>query len=87
MFTIEREIHIDAPPAVVLGELQASRWRAAIDIAPEGMGARVRMTAAATPEPVAAALEMAMLDDVCAVKRRLEVADGSGQRAAVGKSM
>ncbi|MEM9465397.1 MAG: hypothetical protein AAGA90_08475 [Actinomycetota bacterium] len=72
MSTIEREVFIQAPPATVAAALQGSHWSTAITVRPEGAGARVRIRAAAHPEPVAEALEAAMLDDVCAVKRRVE---------------
>lgn len=72
MSTIEREVFIQAPPTVVADALNASRWQPAITVRPEGAGARVLIRAAATPAPLAHALEIAMLDDVCAVKQRVE---------------
>ena len=72
MSTIEREVFIQAPPTVVVAALNDSRWQPAIVVRPEGAGARVIIRASAAPEPLAHALEMAMLDEVCAVKRRVE---------------
>ena len=86
MVIIEREVRIEAPPTRVARELETSRWRAGIDLAPEGLGTRVRIRASAGPEPIAAALESAILDEVCAVKRRLETGAVLAQPDAVGKS-
>ncbi len=70
--SIAREVLVAAAPADVAAELADSRWRSALEIRPEGAGARVRILATAGPEPVAAALEHAILGDVCAAKARLE---------------
>ena len=82
---IAREVHVAAAPAEVAAALGASRWRAAVEVIPEGVGSRVRITAVAGPAAVAAALEAAILADVCGVKERLE--PPASQPDMVGKSM
>ena len=69
---IAREVQIGAPPVDVAAALESSHWAAALEVLPEGSGARVRMAATAGPAAVADALEQAILEAVCAVKRRLE---------------
>ncbi len=87
MSTIEREVYIQASPAAVTAALTGSRWSAAVDIRPEGTGARVMIRADAAPRELSDALEMAILDDVCAAKRQLEPSTGAQPDVAVGKSM
>ena len=87
MSSIDREVHIAAPPADVEAHLRHSRWIAGYALTPEGIGTRVRISAEASPSPVAASLEVAMLADVCRVKAVLEGDDLEGQPLRVGKSM
>ncbi|MEO0494273.1 MAG: hypothetical protein AAF081_12755 [Actinomycetota bacterium] len=87
MSRIERQVHVAAPPADVAAHLRHSRWSAALVLAPEGIGTRVTIEAPAEPPAVAAALEVAMLADVCRVKSMLEGGTaGTGQPDQVGKS-
>jgi hypothetical protein len=73
MVPIEREVFIQASPTVVADALADSAWSMVMEVRPEAAGARVFIRASATPEALADALEAAMLDDVCAVKRRFEL--------------
>ncbi|MEM9133376.1 MAG: SRPBCC family protein [Actinomycetota bacterium] len=68
MTEIDRQVHVDAPPTDVARRLADSLWRGAITLHPRGAGTCVRIEAAVEPPALAAAIEAAALDEVCALR-------------------
>lgn len=69
---IQRQIHVDAPPARVAAALSRCPYRDGMRIVPSGAGTRVRFDARIEPQALAEVIEADAVATICSARHRLE---------------